>query len=194
MSRYAHHGGPHGRGYNWHTNPTPLPSGSVNEANRASRPVTATSEPGPHQQPENGRNGRSFAHSRIVVVTGEPRKPRTTGLAVWAGMAWGALAAVLTAPIAAALVAIVYRFPIPFGDYATGAGDALNAAAASVFYLVIGGGVLLAVLGAVAGGLITRSTGTSLLRALALSVAAGFGLALLGALLLASLEHFIGPW
>ncbi len=109
-------------------------------------------------------------------------------------MAWGALAAVLTAPIAAALVAIVYRFPIPFGDYATGAGDALNAAAASVFYLVIGGGVLLAALGAVAGGLITRSTGTSLLRALALSVAAGFGLALLGALLLASLEHFVGPW
>ncbi|MFI5779362.1 hypothetical protein [Nocardia sp. NPDC051570] len=125
---------------------------------------------------------------------GQPRESRSTGLVAWAAAAWGALAAVLTAPVAAAVMASVYRFPIPFGDYARGVGDAINAALASVFYLVIGGGVLLAALGAVAGLLIARANGPRLARTLALTVAAAFGLALLGALILATLEGFIGPW
>ncbi|MCM6776523.1 hypothetical protein NDR87_21500 [Nocardia sp. CDC159] len=118
---------------------------------------------------------------------------RASGVAIWAVALWGALAAVLTAPVAAGLMASVYRFPIPFGDYARGFGDALNAAAAAVFYLIVGGGVVLAALGGVAGALVARRGG-GLIRSLALTVAAGFGLALVGALGLAVLERFIGPW
>ncbi|MET9490126.1 MULTISPECIES: hypothetical protein [unclassified Nocardia] len=111
---------------------------------------------------------------------------RTGGLVLWAVAAWGGIAAVLTAPIAAALVGIVYRFPIPFGDNARGAGDALNAALASVFYLVMGEGVVLALLGGAAGYFIARAVGPGLLRPLALAVVAAFGLTLLGALVLAA--------
>ncbi|MCU1644653.1 MAG: hypothetical protein JWN03_4928 [Nocardia sp.] len=111
---------------------------------------------------------------------------RTGGLTLWAVAAWGGIAAVLTAPIAAALVGSIYRFPIPFGDNASGVDDAVNAALASVFYLVMGEGVVLAALGGVAGYFIARAVGPGLLRPLALAVLAAFGLTLLGALILAA--------
>ncbi|PPJ21079.1 hypothetical protein C5E44_05655 [Nocardia nova] len=123
---------------------------------------------------------------------GEPRG--VTGVALWVGVLWGALVAVLTAPLAAAVVASVYRFPIPFGEYAEGLREAVNAALAAVFYLVMGGGMLLAVLGGAAGLMIVRAHGRRLGRSLALTFAAGFGLAVLGAFALALLEHVIGPW
>ncbi|WP_128145336.1 hypothetical protein [Nocardia africana] len=116
------------------------------------------------------------------------------GVTLWAVVLWGALTAVLTAPVAAALVASVYRFPIPFGVYAEGVREAVNAALAAVFYLVTGGGMLLAVLGGAAGLLIVRAPGRRLGRSLALTFAAGFGLAVVGAFALALLDHVIGPW
>ncbi|MGH8881332.1 MAG: hypothetical protein ACRD0P_28955, partial [Stackebrandtia sp.] len=66
------------------------------------------------------------------------RDTRPTGTSVWLAAVWGAVLAVVTTPIAAAIVASVYRFPIPFGEYARGIGEATNAAFASVFYLVLG--------------------------------------------------------
>ncbi|MFF0487387.1 hypothetical protein ACFYTQ_00045 [Nocardia sp. NPDC004068] len=116
---------------------------------------------------------------------------RNTGagaVALWAAAVWGALAAVLVTPFAAALVASVFRFPIPFGGYARGGGEAVNAGLAAVFYLVVGVGPVLAVLGAVAGVVVTRQRGG---RAVGRSVAAGCGLALVAALLLAMLT---GSW
>lgn len=112
---------------------------------------------------------------------------------LWLAALWGAVVAVLTAPFAAAVVASVYRFPIPFGEYARGIGDATNAAFASVFYLVLGEGLLLAVCGAGAGVFLARG-GRRQRRVLALSAAASFGMALVGAVVLATLEEFIGAW
>ncbi|MRH89108.1 hypothetical protein GFY24_16905 [Nocardia sp. SYP-A9097] len=111
---------------------------------------------------------------------------RMSWLVPWTVAAWGAITAVLTAPIAAALIGSVYRFPIPFGDDARGLAAALNAGLASVFYLVMGEGVALAALGGVAGYFISRAIGPWLIRALVCAVLAGFGLAVLGALALAT--------
>ncbi|WP_405164764.1 hypothetical protein OG203_06520 [Nocardia sp. NBC_01499] len=115
----------------------------------------------------------------------ELEEGRTTVPARWAVATWGLLAAVLTAPVAAALVGIVYRFPIPFGDDARGVEEVGNAALASVFYLVKGEGMVLAALGGGAGYFIARAVGPGLTRALPLAVLTAFGLALLGALILA---------
>ncbi|MFD6160939.1 hypothetical protein ACFWF7_03670 [Nocardia sp. NPDC060256] len=110
---------------------------------------------------------------------------RTSTPALWAVAVWGLITAVLTAPIAAGLVGIVYRFPIPFGDDARGVAEVGNAALASVFYLIKGEGIVLAVVGAVVGYFIARTVGPGLIRTLALAVLAAFGLALLGAVSLA---------
>ncbi|MBF6176666.1 hypothetical protein [Nocardia blacklockiae] len=112
----------------------------------------------------------------------------------WVGPFAGGVAAVLTAPIAAAAVAISYRFPVPFGEYARGWSGAGDAALASVFYLIFGGVVVLAVAGTVVGWLVQRAAGTDTRRVVGLSVAAAFGVAVAGALVLAVLEFFIGPW
>ncbi|WP_433654718.1 hypothetical protein ACQPW1_28490 [Nocardia sp. CA-128927] len=115
----------------------------------------------------------------MEIEEGRASVPARLAVAVW-----GVIVAVLTAPIAAALVGIVYRFPIPFGDDARGVEEAGNAAGASVFYLVRGEGLILAALGAGAGYFIARAVGPRLLPALALTVLTAFGLALLGALIL----------
>lgn len=108
-----------------------------------------------------------------------------TGVVGWAVAAWGGIAAVLWAPVAAALLCLLYRFPIPFGDFASGLAEAGNAGLASVYYLVMGEGPVLFLLGAAAGYYSARTVGPRLIRGLALAVVAGFGLAFLGALLLA---------
>ncbi|UGT44727.1 hypothetical protein LTV02_15610 [Nocardia yamanashiensis] len=112
---------------------------------------------------------------------------RTSRLVLWAVAAWGAIAAVLTAPFAAGLVGVLFRFPIPFGEPARGLEDILNAIMASVFYLIWGEGVILAGLGGTAGYFIARRFGPGLLRSLALAVSAAFGLALFGGVILAAI-------
>ncbi|WP_227982612.1 hypothetical protein [Nocardia spumae] len=116
------------------------------------------------------------------------------GPAAWVVALWGAVVAICSAPFAAALVASLYRFPIPFGDYARGLNEALNAALASIFYLVIGGIVPLALAGAIAGFLLARRNVRGRARCLALTAATGFAMACVCALLLALLEYAIGPW
>lgn len=101
----------------------------------------------------------------------------------------GAVAAVGFAPLAAAIVAAVYRFPIPFAEYVTGVGGMPAAALASVFYLALGGFVVLGAFGAAAGALLA---GTA--AATRHAVAASFVIAVVGALSLALLEYVIGPW
>lgn len=109
----------------------------------------------------------------------------------WRTALVGAAAAIGWAPVAAAIVAAVYRFPVPFGGYARGLDAAPTAALGSVFYLVLGGVVVLGALGAAVGATLAKLTPT---RATGLTVAVAWVIAMLGALSLALLEYVIGPW
>lgn len=102
----------------------------------------------------------------------------------------GGLAAIVLAPVAAALTAIGYRFPVPLVGYTSGIGGAPTAAVGSLFYLVLGGAVVVGGLGAL-GGLLSAGPTR---RTYALAVLAGFVAALLGAVALALLEYVVGPW
>ncbi|MFC9434262.1 hypothetical protein [Nocardia sp. NPDC057030] len=104
----------------------------------------------------------------------------------------GAVAAVVPAPLAAAVVAVVYRFPVPLAeDYARGFGGAGDAALASVFYLLLGGALVLGILGGIGGFVAARlDARRARYRTLAVSV----GIALLAASALSVLEFSIGAW
>ncbi len=104
------------------------------------------------------------------------------------------MAAVLTAPAAAAAVAGVYRFPVPFGEYARGPSAAGDAALASVFYLILGGAVVLAGAGAVVGWLAQRRTARGSWRSATLTMLGAFAVAVVAAVVLATLEYAIGSW
>lgn len=103
-------------------------------------------------------------------------------------------AAVLLAPVAAAFTAAVYRFPIPLEGYATGTGEIWSAGFASIFYLVLGGGFLLAGAGIGVGWALSGRFGGRPGRSYLLAIAAGLPIALAGAWALALLEHLVGPW
>src|SRR5687767_14428676 len=69
----------------------------------------------------------------------------------------GAVVAVAAAFPAAALTALVYRFPLPFvDDYARGAAGALPALLSMTFILFVGGAAVIAVLGACMGAVVAR--------------------------------------
>ena len=106
----------------------------------------------------------------------------------------GSLLAVLGAFPVAALVALVFRFPIPFTGYCSGLEAVLPSCVAVLFYGCIGGFPLLAVLGAVGGlaaFLIGRPDGKKTFR---LTVAFALVVDLLATLILAVLDKIIGPW
>ncbi|MGV0642780.1 hypothetical protein [Mycolicibacterium sp. XJ879] len=93
--------------------------------------------------------------------------------------------------MAAGLVAAVYRFPVPFGGYANGFDGIPTAALASVFYLALGGVVVLGGFGAAAGTTLAKLNPQ---RAGELTVMAALMIAIAGAVSLALLEYVIGPW
>ncbi|KAA8888805.1 hypothetical protein F3087_07265 [Nocardia colli] len=114
---------------------------------------------------------------------------------VWRTAGLGAVAAVVLAPLAAALVAIVYRFPVPMAeDYARGFGGAGDAALGSVFYLILGGALVLAILGGIGGFVTARFAQLNARRAQFRTLAVSAGISLLAASALAVLEFFIGAW
>jgi hypothetical protein len=123
----------------------------------------------------------------------DPSRNTPTSVGVKAALV-GAVTAILCAPFAAAIIATVYRFPVPFGEYAHGINEAVTAALASVFYLVLGGAVVLGVLGAAAGLLAVRIAMPDTARVFRLTFAACGSLALIAAFALALLEFAIGPW
>ncbi|MET9215685.1 MULTISPECIES: hypothetical protein [unclassified Nocardia] len=106
----------------------------------------------------------------------------------------GGLAAVVLAPVAAATTAAVYRFPVPLVGYTSGIGGAPTAAVGSIFYLVLGGAVVLAVAGALGGLLMTWGNPAPTGRNYLIAGAAGLFVAFLGAVGLALLEFLVGPW
>ena len=91
----------------------------------------------------------------------------------------------------AALAALVFRFPIPFGSYMSGIGAVIPALFAAGFYGVIGGFAVQAILGGAAGVMAARTGAANRRRAvLTCAVLA----ALPGLLILSILDWIIGPW
>ena len=105
-------------------------------------------------------------------------------------VAGAATAVIATFPLAA-LVALVFRFPIPFGSYMSGPSAVVPALFAAGFYGMLGGFVVQALLGGIAGVLASRTGAPDRRRAvLTYAVLA----ALPGVLILSILDWIIGPW
>jgi hypothetical protein len=107
----------------------------------------------------------------------------------------GAFAAIaLTFPIAG-LTALLYRFPIPFGGYASGPEAVLLSLGAVVFYgVAMGGFVVVGLLGFAAGVVaerVARANGKSVVK---MTVLFGLLVAFLAVFALAILDKVIGPW
>ena len=102
----------------------------------------------------------------------------------------GAVTAIALCFPCAALLALFYRFPIPFGGYATGIDGLLPAMLAVAFYgIALGGFVPVGVLGGILATFASASAKASR-RILVQSL----GIAFIATLSLAMLELFIGPW
>jgi hypothetical protein len=104
--------------------------------------------------------------------------------------ALGSLTAIAATFPLASVTALVFRFPIPFGGYASGPEAVVPALYAVAFYGVLGGFVAQAVLGGIAGLIAARTGGRSWRKTLAAAVIAASG----GVLTLAVLDWIIGPW
>jgi hypothetical protein len=105
----------------------------------------------------------------------------------------GAVVATAAAFPAAALLALVYGFPVPFAGKLQGPDAMVPAMFAVVFYGVMGGFIVLPLLGTLAGVIADRSSvdaSTAQFR----TIMAGLTIALGCAALLATLDVFIGPW
>ncbi|WP_067538302.1 hypothetical protein [Nocardia crassostreae] len=129
-----------------------------------------------------------MSHAPQHPWTPAPSKP-----VAWKEALWGSLAAIVAAPFAAAIVATLYRFPVPLSDYVYGLPGAPAAAIGSLFYLLLGGAFVLGILGA-AGSYLTARFSRDPRQARVLTLAVGLIVALLGAVSLAVLELFVGAW
>jgi hypothetical protein len=106
----------------------------------------------------------------------------------------GATVAIAASFPLAALVALVFRFPIPFGSYMSGPDAVVPALFAAGFYLFLGGFAVQAALGAVAGGLAARTATPENPRPWQRCLAFATIAALPGVLTLAVLDWIIGAW
>lgn len=116
-----------------------------------------------------------------------------SGRPAWA-LLRGALAAIALSFPAAALTALVYRFPIPFGGYQGGAAAVPLSLGAVLFYGVLGGFVVVGGLGALAGLGARALYPARPAAARRLTWLLAGAVALGSALFLAGLDRLIGPW
>jgi hypothetical protein len=107
---------------------------------------------------------------------------------IWIGL----LSAVAGSFLVAPLLALVYKFPIPFSGMESGPVAAVRSLFAVAFYGVFGGFVVLGVLGAAAGGIASKVAGADPGRAWNLAVAFGLGVDLAAACAL-YVAGFISP-
>ena len=121
----------------------------------------------------------------------EDVRPR---LPMWQAILQGGLVSVLSAfPITAILVS-VFRFPIPFGGYVTGPKFIFMAMIAVLMYgIALGGFLLLAAVGAIAGA-VARAAGSTIKRQRRILWVLSLTASFLLLLLLATLDWFIGNW
>ena len=94
----------------------------------------------------------------------------------------------------AALVALVFRFPIPFAGYRSGFEAVGPALIAVLIYELIGGFIVLGLLGAVGGGVVyfRQRTSPKLLRRKLLYVAGAIDFVVV--MIMAGLDFIVGPW
>ena len=110
-------------------------------------------------------------------------------------MLLGALGGVAGSYPAAAVCALLYQFPVPLGDNASGLrGAALSPFAVTFYGVFLGGFIVQGLLGALAGGWATRNVREQPAQAWRVALAAGAFASIPGVVLLATLEKFIGPW
>lgn len=102
------------------------------------------------------------------------------------------LFSLLLAPVAAALVGLLWRFPVPLSGYISGPQAIIIAPVATLFFLLLGGAVAIPLVAIAVHVLLTRTAGRPASSRTALL--AGGTAALLFALFMASLEFIIGPW
>jgi hypothetical protein len=108
-------------------------------------------------------------------------------------LAGAAIAVAASFPLAA-ITALVFRFPIPFGTYMSGISAVIPALFAAAFYGVIGGFMLQALLGGLAAGLGAAAVAPDHRRAWRRCAAFAVLAAVPGVLILAVLDWIIGPW
>ncbi len=107
---------------------------------------------------------------------------------------FGAVAACAGAFPAAAVIALLYRFPIPFRGYESGFAAAGDALGATLFYGILGGFALLGAAGGGAGVFAHSRVGPWRPPVRTLTIAIVVAVDLGCALLLASWDKIIGPW
>jgi hypothetical protein len=110
------------------------------------------------------------------------------------GVVWGALSAVMLVVPFAALCAVVYQFPVPFGGYVSGLRQVPLVLMAVAFYGAIGGFPILLVLGALAGWAAHALAAPDMRRVRRVAVAFGTIASAMSVLLLAVLDKVIGAW
>ena len=110
----------------------------------------------------------------------------------------GVLFAIIASFPLAAIIGLLYRFPVPFAGYMSGVGALIMAPQAVLFYGILGGFVVLGVGGAVAGLLVSRFVSDAAKgergRKNRLIAAYASLFTLLCLLVLAILDKLIGPW
>jgi hypothetical protein len=106
----------------------------------------------------------------------------------------GAVVAVCGSFPLAAIIALLFRFPVPFAGYQSGPDGMIAAMIGAAFYGALGGVVVQAMLGG-ASGIAAYGLGRGKKYATyQFSVAFGLVAALPGLLFLAVLDWIIGPW
>lgn len=106
----------------------------------------------------------------------------------------GAICAVLMAFPTAALVALFFRFPIPFSAYESGIDVVPRALLATIFYGLLGGFPVLALGGYMAGVVAVRIGGENQQKTNRLMIIFSSAISFLGIMYLAVLDKIIGPW
>jgi len=123
-----------------------------------------------------------------------PDHTRGNGWIVLRAALLGALLTIGLAFPSAALLALVYRFPVPFAGYESGVAAVPHAMLAAAFYGVLGGFWLLGLAGSAAGMVIQRSAGRSGRRPFPMMCGVAAVIAFAATLSLSILDKVIGPW
>ena len=106
----------------------------------------------------------------------------------------GAAVAVTASFPLAAVSAFLFRFPIPFGGYASGPDAVIPALVATLFYGMLGGFAVQAVLGGIAGVIAGHQAGVAVGHAWKRCIGFSIVGALPGVMVLSVLDWLIGPW
>ena len=105
----------------------------------------------------------------------------------------GVVSSIVSVFPASSLVAFFYRFPVPFVGYSSGFEGALMSLPAVLFYLIIGG-VVVVLIGGLSSALVFCRIGGSDDKMKKAIIASTGIINLATATIIANLEKIIGPW